>query len=74
MAANLQVVLGASGGTGRALVEELHRGGHRVRAVSRHPVTDFPAGVEAVQGDITRPEEARRVTDWLRPHCQMRAR
>ena len=31
----LQVVLGASGGTGRALVDELVRQGRRVRAVAR---------------------------------------
>jgi NAD(P)-dependent dehydrogenase (short-subunit alcohol dehydrogenase family) len=60
MTANLQVALGASGGTGRALVDELHRSGYRVRAVSRHLGADLPGGVEAVRGDITHPEEVRR--------------
>ncbi|MGH3145495.1 MAG: NAD-dependent epimerase/dehydratase family protein, partial [Rubrobacter sp.] len=32
---DLHVVLGASGGTGSAIVEELLRRGHRVRAASR---------------------------------------
>ena len=52
-AEGLQVVLGASGGTGRALVDELVRQGRRVRAVSRRPVPGLPAGVEHVSADLS---------------------
>ncbi|MEI7745703.1 MAG: NAD-dependent epimerase/dehydratase family protein [Chloroflexota bacterium] len=48
----LQVVLGASGGTGRAIVDELVRQGRRVRAVSRGTIADLPAGVEHVRADL----------------------
>ena len=54
----LQVVLGASGGTGRALVDELVRQGRRVRAVSRGPAAGLPAGVEHVQADLYEPADA----------------
>ncbi len=50
---DLHVVVGATGGTGRALVHELVRRGHRVRAVSRSGGGGFPAGVEVVTGDAT---------------------
>jgi nucleoside-diphosphate-sugar epimerase len=59
-AEGLQVVLGASGGTGRAIVDELARQGRRVRAVSRHATTDLPAGVESVQADLYSPADAAR--------------
>ena len=48
----LQVVLGASGGTGRAIVDELVRQGRVVRAVSRHEIAGLPAGVEQVRADL----------------------
>ena len=47
---DLHVVVGATGGTGSALVRELVRRGHRVRAVSRRG-GPAPAGVEVVTGD-----------------------
>jgi len=53
------VVLGATGGAGQALVAELVRQGHRVRAVSRHAAGPRPKDVEAITADILRPDEAR---------------
>lgn len=46
-------VLGASGGTGRAVVAELVARGLPVRAVNRRGDADVPSGVERVAGDIT---------------------
>jgi nucleoside-diphosphate-sugar epimerase len=57
-AQGLQVVLGASGGTGRAIVDELVRQGRRVRAVSRGQVPGLPAGVEHVKADLYDPAGA----------------
>lgn len=56
----LQVVLGAGGGTGRAIVDELARQGRRVRAVSRREIAGLPAGVEPVRADLYVPAEASR--------------
>jgi nucleoside-diphosphate-sugar epimerase len=56
----LDVVLGATGGTGDALVRELARRGHRVRAVSRHPPAGLPAGVEHLAADASDPAAAGR--------------
>lgn len=53
MSSQLHVVVGATGGTGTALVHELRRRGHRVRAVNRSGSGRFPAGVEVVAGDAT---------------------
>jgi nucleoside-diphosphate-sugar epimerase len=53
----LHVVLGASGGTGSALVEELLRRGHRVRAVSRGGKAR--GDVETMKADVSTPEGAR---------------
>ena len=53
----LHVVLGASGGTGSALVEELVRRGHRVRAVSRGG--GAPEGAEGMKADVSTPEGAK---------------
>lgn len=50
---DLHVVVGATGGTGSALVRELLRRGHRVRAVSRRGGGPFPAEVETVAADAT---------------------
>lgn len=47
------VVLGASGGSGRAVVKELSARGTRVRAVSRSGQGDPLPGVEYVRGDVT---------------------
>lgn len=51
-AEGMQVVLGAGGGTGRAIVDELVRQGRRVRAVSRDGrIAGLPASVEQVAAD-----------------------
>lgn len=48
------VVLGASGGCGRALVREAHERGHKVLAVARASSTlSVPAGVDEARGDLT---------------------
>jgi nucleoside-diphosphate-sugar epimerase len=47
----LHVVVGATGGTGSALVRTLAGDGARVRAVSRNFPEGLPAGVEFVKGD-----------------------
>ena len=47
----LHVVLGATGGTGSALAEELVRCGHRVSAVSRSGRA--PEGVEGFEADVS---------------------
>lgn len=50
--ADLHVVIGAGGGTGAALVHELHRRGLAVRAVTRSgSAPDLPPGTEIVQAD-----------------------
>ena len=56
---NLQVVFGASGSLGNAVVRELVGRGKRVRAVNRNGRADLPAGVELVKGDATDPESTR---------------
>jgi nucleoside-diphosphate-sugar epimerase len=45
------LVVGASGILGRALVPQLLDAGHRVRAVSRHPLPGR-VGLEALEGDL----------------------
>ena len=57
----LHVVVGASGGTGRALVRELVRRGRQVRAVNRSGRLAAPAGVEMLAGDATDAERMREV-------------
>jgi len=59
MSDELHVVLGATGGIGRALVHALAGRGHRVRAVSRTGGGDIPAGVESVTADVGTPGGAR---------------
>jgi nucleoside-diphosphate-sugar epimerase len=59
-AEGLQVVLGAGGGTGRAIVDELVRQGRRVRAVGRGEIAGLPGGVEQVQADLYDPADALR--------------
>jgi nucleoside-diphosphate-sugar epimerase len=54
------LVTGASGFIGRALVDDLSRAGHRVRAAMRQPADVFDRGVEVVAvSDLTRPVEWR---------------
>jgi nucleoside-diphosphate-sugar epimerase len=53
------VVLGASGGIGRALVAELAREGRRTRAVSRHE-SSGSSGIEHVAADLSTLDGARR--------------
>lgn len=51
------LVVGASGGIGGAVVEELAARGESVRASSRHPERlSLPQGVEAVRVDLDSPE------------------
>lgn len=48
------LVTGASGNVGRQVVDQLVAAGEQVRALSRHPErVTWPAGVEAVAGDLT---------------------
>ena len=56
----LHAVLGASGGTGSALVEELIRRGRRVRAVSRSG--GAPEGAEGMKADVSTPDGAEAAT------------
>jgi nucleoside-diphosphate-sugar epimerase len=53
----LHAVLGASGGTGSAIIEELLRRGHRVRAVSRGG--EAPDGAEGMKADVASHQGAR---------------
>jgi nucleoside-diphosphate-sugar epimerase len=55
----LHVVLGASGGLGRAVVQVLVRQGHRVRAVSRSAIEYFSFGspVEVVRANVADPDQ-----------------
>lgn len=46
MDTDLHVVIGAAGGTGRALLDELGRRGHRVRGVGRNEPRELPGGIE----------------------------
>ncbi len=56
-------VLGATGGIGRSLVEELATRGHAVTAASRSAAqVDWPSGVRAVATDLTDPRQARTAT------------
>jgi uncharacterized protein YbjT (DUF2867 family) len=59
----LQVVLGAGGGTGRAIVDELVRQGRQVRAVGRSALAGLPAEVEQVRADLYDPADAARAVD-----------
>jgi nucleoside-diphosphate-sugar epimerase len=57
------VVLGATGGAGRAVVNELADRGHPVRAVSRSGGSGFPEGVDVVAADCTDGDAARRACE-----------
>jgi nucleoside-diphosphate-sugar epimerase len=60
-AGGYHVVLGATGGAGRALVAELACQGRRARAVSRSSAGPWPKGVEAVAADILRSQDVRKI-------------
>jgi len=60
-AEKVHVVVGASGGTGAALVRELSSRGRRVRAINRSGQADLPDGVEVLAGDATDPERMQQV-------------
>lgn len=55
----LHVVLGASGGTGSAIVRELVDRGHHVRAVGRGDGAGAPEGVSWLRADVSTVEGAR---------------
>jgi nucleoside-diphosphate-sugar epimerase len=57
--ADLNVVLGAGGAIGGAVVRELAARELRVRAVGRRPLTDLPNRVEALSADLTTEAGAR---------------
>jgi nucleoside-diphosphate-sugar epimerase len=59
-ASPLHVVVGAAGGTGSAVVDELGVRGLPVRAVTRSGAADVPEGVEQVAADVATPDGARR--------------
>jgi nucleoside-diphosphate-sugar epimerase len=67
----VHVVLGATGGAGRAVVRELADRGRRVRAVSRSGGSGFPEGVEVVAADGADADMARRVCEGAAAvyHC-----
>jgi uncharacterized protein YbjT (DUF2867 family) len=61
------LVTGATGNVGAELVRALAESGERVRAVSRSGRTEgSPARVEAVAGDLNRPETVRDALDGVR--------
>lgn len=55
----MNVVLGAGGGAGQAVVRQLAARGKAVRAVTRSGTGEWPAGVEAYRADAADPEAAR---------------
>jgi nucleoside-diphosphate-sugar epimerase len=55
----MHVVVGASGGIGGALVRELARRGHGVRAVNRAGNATVPGGVERLAADVATPDGAK---------------
>src|SRR6266849_7383433 len=59
MSSHLQVVLGATGGVGKALVQALAAQGAQVRAVNRSGRASVPASVEVMAADLTNRESTR---------------
>jgi nucleoside-diphosphate-sugar epimerase len=59
MPTHLQVVLGATGGIGQALVQALAAQGAQVRAVNRSGRASVPASVEVMAADLTNRESTR---------------
>jgi nucleoside-diphosphate-sugar epimerase len=70
---DLHVVVGASGGIGAAVVGELARRGHRVRAVNRGGDAPVPAGVERLAADVATADGAKAATAGAAVvhHCAM---
>jgi uncharacterized protein YbjT (DUF2867 family) len=56
---HLQVVLGATGGVGQAIVQALAAQGAQVRAVNRSGRAQVPASVEVMAADLTSRESTR---------------
>jgi uncharacterized protein YbjT (DUF2867 family) len=54
------LVIGSTGGSGRAAVEALLASGHTVRVLSRTEAAQRPAGVEVMTGDVLVPADVRR--------------
>lgn len=63
VATGVHAVLGASGGTGSAVVEELVTRGLPVRAVNRKGDARVPAGVERIAADVATTEGAGRAVE-----------
>ena len=61
------LVVGATGSIGRLVVEEAVRQGYVVRALVRTPskARKFPAQVEVISGDVTRPETLAAAVDGI---------
>jgi nucleoside-diphosphate-sugar epimerase len=59
MPSHLQVVLGATGGVGQAIVQALAAQGAQVRAVNRSGQAVVPASVEVMAADLTNRESTR---------------
>jgi nucleoside-diphosphate-sugar epimerase len=59
MPSHLQVVLGATGGVGQAIVQALAAQGAQVRAVNRSGRASVPASVEVMAADLTSRESTR---------------
>jgi nucleoside-diphosphate-sugar epimerase len=59
MPSHLQVVLGATGGVGQALVQALVAQGAQVRAVNRSGRANVPASVKVMAADLTSRESTR---------------
>jgi nucleoside-diphosphate-sugar epimerase len=59
MPSQLQVVLGATGGVGQAIVQALAVQGAQVRAVNRSGRASVPASVEVMAADLTNRESTR---------------
>ncbi|MEP0920137.1 NAD(P)H-binding protein [Leptolyngbya sp. DQ-M1] len=57
----LHVVIGASGGTGSAIVRELVAQGKRVRGVNRSGHANFPLNIELLEADATNQAQMREV-------------
>lgn len=57
----LHVVIGASGGTGSAIVRELVARGKRVRGINRTGYVDVPSVVEMLKADAADPDSMREV-------------
>ena len=61
------LVVGATGSIGHLAVEEAVRQGYVVRALVRTPskAREFPAQVEVISGDVTRPETLTAAVDGI---------